>query len=1055
VLVTSSFSLRNAAAPILALVLGLALGARNAGAEQLPIRSYGVQDGLASDSVTGILRDSRGYLWFATTDGVSRFDGERFTSYGGESGLPHPRAEQVLETQDGTIWVATRGGLARYIPGRKAGQPAFAAVPWGGKTLGEPVYALYEDRRGSLWVGGAGRLAILVLKDGQWRAERQVSLAALPLPAGWISAFAETADGSLWIGSEGGLLRLLPQGRPVAYAVQPHHGGDSVLDLAVDGAGRLWIAHALGAFVLWPDPADTTVAAGPQGSLQQRARPGCMPQAAGEVCAVGISSNPANTAWYRIFPARDRRIWLATSRGLTVWDAARGLTSWGPGNGLPEPAVTAVAEDRAGNLWLGTGSSGALRLARRGFAGFTARDGLADARVNTLFTGTDGALYVRSGDTLDGTLFLQRFDGGRFTSLRPRLPGDVGYMGWGEGQTALQSRTGEWWLATGQGLVRYPAVPFSALAGAVPALFTVRDGLGANSITRLFEDSRGDLWIAGFGAHPLTRRERATGVFRTYGPAEGLPGEPTAFAEDPSGAVWIGLDSGGVVRTRGGKPDGGFTAPGTAAGLPAGRVHDLFVDHAGRLWVAVEDGGVGRLDAPGAPQPRFTLYTQRNGLSSADVRCLSEDALGRVYFGGRKGVDRLDPSTGRIVRFSTVDGLLDNVVDSALRDRAGNLWFGTRRGLSRLIPGRNAPAPPPATWITAVRVDGVVRVVSELGVPSVSGQDLEAESRLEVESLALDFLPGAALRYQHRMVGVDADWSEPAAARVVQYAELPEGWQRFEVRAVTREGAFGAPGVVVFHVEPPLWRRGWVLALAALGVTAAGIGFYRYRSFHQVSLERMRTRIATDLHDDLGSSLTRVSILSEVARRRVADDSESSRLLNEIGGAAREMIEALGENIWAIDPRRDDLRSFVTRVRRFAGGLLDGSGIAWHLRAPQDGDQIKLSPVERRQLYLLVKEALHNAARHSQATTVDIQFAVSGRRLSVEIRDNGRGFDPAALAVSAASAASAASSPEAGGHGLGSLRARAAALGARLEIDTAPGQGTRLFLEARLPAAGA
>jgi len=1040
--VTASLSIRNAAGLLLGFALGFVICAQEATAEQLPIRSYGIQDGLASDSVTDILRDSRGYLWFATTDGVSRFDGERFTSYGGENGLPHARAEQVLETRDGTIWVATRGGLARFIPGRTVRQPAFVQVPWSGKTSGEAVFALYEDHLGRLWIGGAGRLAALSLANGQWGAAREVSLGALPLPAGWISGLAETADGSLWIGCEGGLLRLLPSGRSVAYAVHPHHGGDPVLGLAVDGAGRLWIAHALDAFVLLPEPAHKAEAPGPQASLKERAVPGCMPRAAGELCAFGASANAANAAniaWYRVFPARDGRIWLATSRGLTLWDAAGGVSSWDTNNGLPEPAVTAIAEDRAGNLWLGTASSGALRLARRGFAGFTARDGLVDARVNTLFTGSDGSLYARSGDTLDGSLFLQRFDGARFKSLRPRLPPGVGYMGWGERQTVLQSRTGEWWLATGQGLVRYPAVPFAGLAAAAPALFTVSDGLGGNSITRLFEDSRGDLWISAFGSRPLTRRERTNGAFRRYGPAEGLSGEPSAFAEDRSGAVWIGLDKGGVVRVR----DDRFEAFGTGAGLPPGEVHDIFVDHAGRLWVAVEDGGVGRLDAPDSPQPRFTVYTEHNGLSSSDVRCLTEDALGYIYLGGRKGVDRLDPATGRIVHFTTVDGLLDNVVDSARRDRDGSLWFGTRRGLSRLIPSRDHPVPPPATWITAVQVDGVARVVSELGVPLVSGPDLEAESRLEVESLALDFMPGAALRYQHKMAGVDADWSEPAAARVVQYAELPEGWQRFEVRAVTRDGAVGAPGVVVFHVEPPLWRRGWVLALAALGVTAAGIGFYRYRSFHQVALERMRTRIATDLHDDLGSSLTRVSILSEVARRRVADDSESSRLLSEIGGAAREMIEALGESIWAIDPRRDDLRSFVTRVRRFAGGLLDGSGIAWQLRAPQDADQVKLSPVERRQLFLLVKEALHNVARHSQATTVAIQFAVSGRRLSVEIRDDGRGFAPSAV------------NPETGGHGLGSMRARAAALGAPLEIDTAPGRGTRLFLAARLPAAGA
>jgi len=1048
--VIPSLSIRKAVGLFLGFVLGFVLCAQAARAEQLPIRSYGIQDGLASDSVMDILRDSRGYLWFATTDGVSRFDGERFTSYGVENGLPHARAEQVLETRDGTIWVATRGGLARFIPGRKAGQRAFVQVPWSGKTSGEGVFALYEDHLGRLWIGGAGRLASLSLANGQWGAGREVSLASLPLPAGWISGLAETADGSLWIGCEGGLLRLLPAGRSVAYAVHPHHGGDPVLGLAVDGAGRLWIAHALDAFVLLPDPAEKAVA-GPRASLQERAVPGCMPRAAGEVCAFGVAANAANApnapniAWYRVIPARDGRVWLATSRGLTVWDAAGGVTSWDTSNGLPEPAVTDIAEDRAGNLWLGTSSSGVLRLARRGFAGFSARDGLADARVNTLFTGADGSFYARSGDTLDGSLFLQRFDGARFTSLRPRLPKGVNYMGWGERQTVLQSRTGEWWLATGQGLVRYPAVPFAGLAAAAPTLFTVRDGLGGNSITRLFEDSRGDLWISAFGPRPLTRRERATGAFRSYGPAEGLSGEPSAFAEDRSGAVWIGLDKGGVVRVRADR-DHRFEAFGTAAGLPPGEVHDLFVDHAGRLWVAVEDGGVGRLDAPDASnisRPRFTVYTEHNGLSSGDVRCITEDALGHIYLGGRKGVDRLDPETGRIVHFTTLNGLLDNVVDSARRDRGGNLWFGTRRGLSRLVPSRDRPAPPPATWITAVQVDGVAQVVSELGVPLVSGPDLEAESRLEVESLALDFTPGAALRYQHKMAGVDADWSEPAPVRVVQYAELPEGWQRFEVRAVTRDGIAGPPGVVVFHVEPPLWRRGWVLALAALGVTAAGIGFYRYHSFHQVSLERMRTRIATDLHDDLGSSLTRVSILSEVARRRVADDSESSRLLTEIGGAAREMIEALGESIWAIDPRRDDLRSFVTRVRRFAGGLLDGSGIAWQLRAPQDADQVKLSPVERRQLYLLVKEALHNVARHSQATTVGIQFAVSGRRLSIEIRDDGRGFDPAAVGS------------ETGGHGLGSMRARAAALGAPLEIDTAPGRGTRLFLAARLPAAGA
>jgi signal transduction histidine kinase len=472
--------------------------------------------------------------------------------------------------------------------------------------------------------------------------------------------------------------------------------------------------------------------------------------------------------------------------------------------------------------------------------------------------------------------------------------------------------------------------------------------------------------------------------------------------------------------------------------VPPGPVHAVYVDHAGRLWVGTEDGGVGRLDLP-QKADRFVTYTPHEGLSSSEVRCIAEDVWGRIYLGGRKGIDRLDPATGRIQRFTTADGLLDNVVDSALRDRGGALWFGTRRGLSRLLPALDPLLPPPAVWITAVRVDGGSRTVSELGALTVSGPDLEAESRLEVEYLALGLAPGAALRYQHKMEGVDSDWSAPAEARVVQYAELPEGWLRFEVRAVARDGGVGRPASVLFHVEPPLWRRGWVVALTAFGLAVLAAGLFRYRLGHLLAIEKMRTRIATDLHDDLGSSLSRISILSEVARRRVAADGESSRLLTEIGGAAREMMEALGESIWAIDPRRDDLRSFVTRVRQFTGDLLDGRGVAWQLRAPQESELVKLSPVQRRQLFLLVKEALHNVARHSGAAAVSITLTISGRTLTLEIRDDGRGFDPSAVL------------PDTGHHGLRSLRERAAALGARLEIDTAPGRGTRLFLEARVP----
>ena len=1035
----SRLSFRRCAGALAAVLSGLALlGTVALTAEQLPVRLYDIHDGLAGDSITRILQDSRGYLWFATADGVSRFDGERFWSYGLAEGLPHARVHTVLETKDGVYWAGTQGGLARYDSSRLSAGKSFAPVPLGG--MQGPVYSLYEDRAGRLWVGGDGALAILRRRAGDPVA-RRVGLDALAASPGRVAAITQTPDGCVWVGTEQGLLRILPDGRSVSYPVLPHHGSDRVQDIAVDAKGRLWIAHFLGALVFWPEPADS-LPPGPGLSLIGRAHqaenaletetgPVRLPRAPGEVWALAPA---ATTGLYAIHMAKDG-VWLATSRGLKKWDGHR-LESWGVENGLSEKTLTAVAEDKDGNLWVGTQSRGALRVAQAhvGFTSFTPADGLVDVPVTSLFEGRDGALYVQSGDPFEGRVFLQRFEDDRFTSVPPRMPDPI-YLGWGQQQTALQDRSGQWWLATGQGLMRYPAsAGFPDLATTPPRVFTRRDGLASDLVVRLYEDRQGDLWVG--TARGLSRWQRTTDTFQSYGPADGLPaGAPSAFAEDQAGQLWIGFADAGLARWHRGR----FESFGAAQGVPKGAIQSLYVDRGGRLWLALQDGGIAHVDGPAAAVLEFIPYTTRDGLASDDVRCIVEDDWGRLYLGSRKGVDRLDPGRNRVDHFTAADGLVSNVIDVALRDRHGALWFGSRHGLSQLVPVRRSPPPAPDAWITAVSVDGKSQEVSELGV--LEAPELEIDSgqgRLEIEFLAVNFTPGEELRYQHKLEGVDSDWSAPTPVRSFPH-HLSPGKLRFLVRAVTRDGLVSRePAALSLVVHPSLWRRLWVRALAAVLLAAAGAGLYRYRVAHLLEIERMRTGIATDLHDDLGSSLSRISILSEVARRRVERDKESARLLQEIGESAREMISALNESIWSIDPRRDNLRSLATHLRRFAGDLLEGRGIAWQLRAPQDGELVRLSPVERRQLFLIAKEALNNAARHSGAGCVFIDLALTGRRLTLEIRDDGRGFEPGAQGD--------------GRNGLRSMQARASKLGARLRIDSAPGRGTRLFLEAPIAA---
>ena len=200
-------------------------------------------------------------------------------------------------------------------------------------------------------------------------------------------------------------------------------------------------------------------------------------------------------------------------------------------------------------------------------------------------------------------------------------------------------------------------------------------------------------------------------------------------------------------------------------------------------------------------------------------------------------------------------------------------------------------------------------------------------------------------------------------------------------------------------------------------------------------MERLRRRIAADLHDDIGASLSRVAVLSEVVKRQVgAEQREPNRRLAEIAATARDLIDAMSDIVWSIDPRRDDLNNVVLRVREFASGILEGDSIAWELQASEGLEKIKLDPEQRRQLFLIFKEALTNIAKHSGARSAALTLHANASGIRAEIRDHGCGFDPA----------------EADGHGLENMRARVTQLGGEIGVESAKGNGTRITLNVPL-----
>lgn len=968
-------------------VLTLFLAVMDVAAEQPPIRRYGIADGLPNNTVTCSRRDSHGFLWFCTPEGLSRFDGYTFVNYGVEQGLPDSFVRDFIETRGGEYWVGTAQGVAHFNPL----DGTFTVV----QSQPLNVNALLEDRNGTIWVAAHTGMFRLVQANGAWSL-REIET-GLPHPE--FEQLMQDAEGNVWAAAyrdRDALLWRYSKGQS-DWLRDPFLLTNRIGTMVQDRGGNIWLSTYVGLAQLKVHPQ-------PGQKIVEHTYAKWDGQASPEIGDVFVSA--------------DRRLWVASEGRYEVVRGPRGEVQF---RLLDRAHLGFGVEDDEGNFW-----SGNSKTVRSGFVRYGAEDGLVDGRIHSIFEGPDGQLCVISGIH---NRYISRFDGKHFIGVAPKVTGHGAswdWGGWGWGQIHLQDHNGEWWLATGYGVLRYPGVKkLEDLAHTSPKAFyrTNKD------VFRLYEDSHGDVWMAAWDG---TRRwDRRTG--RLLADCSGC-GMATAFREDPAGNLWIGFWEGGLARRNHGHMDW-ILAGGEAA--PAGAVFSLFLDHGGRLWVGTTRGGLLRIDHPEAEHPEFKTYSTKDGLSSNNVRAITEDHFGRIYFWTSRGVDRLDPDTGKVRRYTEAEGLGPAFADNnvAFCDHQGRLWFGLE-GLSRLDPQPDRPQHAPPIRITGIRIHGAARRVSELGESKISGLVLQpSDNQVQIEFASLNFAAGDVIKYQYKLEGADSDWSAPSDLRVVNYPGLSPASYRFLVRAVNADGLISpVPASVEMRLLPPVWKRWWFLTIAGFLLAAAAHQAYQSRVKHLLALERIRIRIATDLHDDIGASLTQIAIMSEVTRQQGVEPRVAEPL-GRIADLSRELVDSMSDIVWAINPQRDHLGDLAYRMQRFASDVL--ARVAVDFPLPERWSETRLQADVRREVFLVFKEGVNNIARHSGCQHVQIRLDLEHDRLILELADDGEGFQQDANGQ---------------GHGLASMRERARRLGADLEIKSAQGAGTLVKLRVPLHA---
>ena len=1005
-------------------------------AERLPIKIFTSADGLGSSFVNYLMRDSRGFLWVCTRDGLSRFDGSRFVTY--QVGDNDPGIEQIIETRKGIYWILTTAGLYRFDP--NAPPPVTTAqnerLTLNARFVTSERGVLYEDHSGTLWLGEQNLFRIKEQNEKPTFEKVELNLPPTLYKPFDIAKICEAEDGSFWLISNWGVVRRLPDGREILYRISDPRS-NILRSIITDRSGRVWVGAVNSIYVILPESAnelsslgaltlrelDKSVITRPLAALSMS-----QPDKPGEVLRYFDPEGARSGYGEFLHQTADGHIWISNTTSVREFDG-KTLDGYTAANGLIEDAEEFV-EDAGGNLWL-SGHNGLMRFDRHGLTSYFSDDGLAYPYILSINKTRDDKLYVLTRD-----LSLSKFDGRHFQTTHP-LPPEA-QAGWAS-NPGFQDSAGEWWFATTAKLYRFAAVDnFSELARQRSrATYDSRDGLNGDEMFHIWEDSHHDLWISTRGPQGaqagLSRWSRATEKFFTFSASEGFPPNriPNSFAEARNGDLWFGFYDGGLVRYAAGR----FVEFKVSEGAPRGFITALHFDQHGRLWVGSSQNGLSRVDDPSSPHPQFVSFKAENGLASNNVRSITEDLFGNIYVGGARGLDRISADTTRVKHFSTSDGLAGDFVSTSFRDSSGALWFGTPNGLSRLIPNENKAAGAPSIWLSGLRIAGERRRLADLGSTEILVSELgHTQNSLQIDFFGIDFGAGESLRYQYKLEGADQNWSAPTDQRTVAFANLQPGRYRFLVRAVNADGIVSLePAILTFRILPPIWQRWWFLTIAFILLSGVALMWYRYRVRRLLELEHMRMRIATDLHDDIGSILSQIAILSEVARKQLSQaESLVTKPLARIASLSRESVDSMSDIVWAINPQKDRLSNLTQRMRHFADEVFSARDIKFRFSAPVEQEK-EMGADIRRHVFLIFKEGVNNIVRHSACTEVEIEFQIERAWIRLTMRDNGRGFEPDEVKD---------------GHGLMSLQRRARSLGGELQVTSSSnGHGTSITLQ--------
>ena len=976
------------------------------------------KQGLSSNVINDIIQDSHGFLWIATDRGLNRYDGYTFKNYItlGPGGITDKVVHTITEDKEGNIWFGTENGLNKLNPFTdkiiqyfEGNGPGTIPAKWCNR--------LYVDKQKNLWLTTEKGVALYNTSTDSFENFPVTLYGKDSRNNKFISGILEDSKGHFWLSTSYGVKLFDRKTKTYKSYHKEENNGKSNLEnvyaaLFEDYNGTIWAGTFYTGLLRYNEINDAFEKVTLKNINTSK------------FTLTDIAQVTVQSLHYILIATDNSLISANIDNSLHDKEISSGITQLISDNTSRNYNIRKIFTDRQGTIWAAS-ASGLFRLKQSSFAFNWLPVENQVAGNNFIYhiipdiKNPTGIFYL----TTNNNWF--NYNKAENKIIPQTLPPE---------KKELLSHINAWvadnngyWFSSVKGFGYYDI--YNNRVRDMTSLIVEKSG--QNTTGLIIKDDKKRLWIT----------MRRNGIL-VYNPVTGEA--VTLFADKQNHDNTVGENIRDLVQG----PDGKiyFTAINklyivnpsdfsykTCNALSQGEQSNSFKANPGQLFFTKS----GRLLITSGlfiyelkNNQLVTVYPEK-GFMNYDIEKITPDAAGNLWIKAEEGYYKTDTTFSKWYSFNPLlkneEEGLPNEVYTGLPDEV--LFTGTGKlGIlnESLLQKSKQPAP---VIISRIKTGEKENYLLSLNNKKISGSYKDA---IEIELSPVNFLSDKETKVLYQLDGWDKEWKELTASPVIRYEQLPPGSYVFKTKAINAAGIESQETLMTFRIIPPFYSTWWFISLSVLLLASAAYLLYCYRLRKAVEMERLRTRIATDLHDDIGATLSSISMYSEAVKNQVKEKMPHlESVLNKMGENSRDMVTSMSDIVWAINPGNDDGEKLTLRMENYARDICSVKNVQLHFMADEKLNEIKLPLEHRKNIYLVFKEALNNSLKYSSATEIGITISRKNNQLQLTVKDNGKGFNTATTAT---------------GNGLKNMQLRAKEINATLQILSAQNEGTVIEL---------